>query len=133
MTYIARDDDRLNYVRSDTFNFDNGAGATIDDVVLLLDKPIEIVSARVVYEEATDTSGAASANVKIGTAAGGDQIVAATAYGTSKAVGSYTTLTVKDSGKFVPANTAVFVRHTGIAATEGGQGYVQICYRFRNL
>jgi len=110
-------------VRSKQFNIDNGSGTTDDDY-FVFDKAQRIVSVRAVYDSATDTAGAASANFKIGSAAGGAQYVAATALEVSKAVGTYTdaTITLAD----VPANGMIAIRHTGIAATEAGTYYVQI-------
>ena len=128
-TYLARGFEKYNVATTQTFNIDNGAGATIDEVVICLPYAIEILHARIIYQEATDTAGVASANVKIGTAAAGEEIVAATAYEVSKAVGGYTAMTLVNPN--VPANTGVFVRHTGIAATEGGQASVQIAYRIK--
>lgn len=128
-TYIARGKAQYNVVTTQTFNIDNGAGTTVDECVLNLPYAIEIMDARIVYQEATDTSGVASANAKIGTTAGGAEIVAATAYAVSKAVGATTAMTLVLSR--IPANTGVFVRHTGIAATEGGQAKVQIAYRIK--
>jgi hypothetical protein len=111
---------------SKEFNIDNGSGTTDDDLVLHTTRPITIIRAQVVYTVATDTAGAASANVKIGTTAGGSGIVAATALQVSKAVGAKTSLTVVD-GK-VAADGNVWIRHTGIAATEAGNYKVLIEY-----
>jgi len=116
----------LSYATSKDFNIDNGSGTTDDDIILVPDSAILIVDAKVVYVEATDTAGAASANVKLGTAVGGAQIVAAAALEVSKAVGSKTDLTIVSGA--VAANGMVAVRHTGIAATEAGQYFVQIAY-----
>jgi hypothetical protein len=111
------------FAKSVWFNLDNGAGATIDDVILCADEAITILSARIVYVDATSGTVAAG-NAAVGTTVGGAEIVAATAYGNSKAVGSYTDLTLVATA--VPANTSVFVRHTGVATTAAGQAYVQI-------
>lgn len=116
----------VNYARSKTFNIDNGSGTTDDDVILVPDRALVVLAVRAVYVEATDTSGAASANFKVGTAAGGEQIVAETALEVSKAVGSYTDGTIVAGA--VAINGAIFARHTGIAATEAGQYYLQVAY-----
>lgn len=107
-----------------TFNIDNGSGTTADDAsVGPFPFDCYIQSARAVYTEATDTAGAASANFKTGVAAGGATLVAATALEISKAIGAYTEATPLDV--VVPANTTIWTRHTGIAATEAGQYFVE--------
>lgn len=113
------------FLRSMEFNIDAGSGTTVDDVI---DVPydIKILKAQIVYTEATDTSGVASANVKLGTAAGGAQIVAATALEVSKSVGDATALTLVSDPFELPANDEIFIRLTGIAATEAGKFRVQI-------
>lgn len=129
-TYTARGAQANRIYKTQIFNIDNGSGTTIDDVAFNLDQVVEIISVRPVYTEATDTAGVASANYKVGTTAGGAEIVAATALDVSKAVGGYGSKATLVSS-LVPANTTVFVRHTGIAATEAGQYYVQIEYRVK--
>lgn len=126
--FIARGQQRYKVIRTKTFNIDNGAGTPDDDPVLYSVNGLYIIDAYIVYSEATDTAGAASANVKIGTTAGGAQIVAQTALGVSKAVGAATALTLVSGGDYVPAGSTVFVRHTGVATTEVGQYAVQIRY-----
>ena len=111
-------------LRSQSFNIDNGSGTTIDEILASLPFAVKILDARVIYDEATDTSGVASANVKIGTAAGGAQIVAATALEVLKSVGDTLGLTLVED-EFA-AGTEFFVRHTGIAATEAGKYTVQL-------
>lgn len=124
--YVARGDQRIQWFRSVTFNIDNGSGTTIDDVIFSdLDKDAWVVHVRAVYVEATDTSGAASANFKLGTAAGGATIVAATALEVLQSVGDATEATVLAAAR-VPAGSALFARHTGIAATDAGQYYLQV-------
>lgn len=128
--YVARGAQANRVYKSQIFNIDNGAGTTIDDVAFSLDQQVEIIAVRPVYTEATDTAGVASANFKVGTTAGGAEIVAATALDVSKAVGGYGAKAALVA-PMVSANTTVFIRHTGIAATEAGQYYVQIEYRVR--
>ena len=111
--------------RSIWFNLDNGAGTTIDDVLLRPTTAITITAARILYVDAT-TGTVAAGNAKIGTALAGAQIVAATAYENSKAVGVATAMTIVAGA--VAANTSVFVRHTGVAATQAGQAVVEIEY-----
>lgn len=123
---VGRGNQRLIPLRSLTpYNVDNGAGTTIDEVITA-GFPFEtvMVMARAVYTEATDTTGAASANFRIGVAAGGATLVASTALEVAKAIGSYTEGT--PLSVVIPANTPIFVRHTGVASTEVGQYYVQV-------
>lgn len=122
--YIARGNQRVRTFHSLTFNIDNGAGTTIDDVIFNLPYDCYIQDVRAIYTEATDTSGAASANFKLGISAGDNTRVAATALAPSKAIGATTVATVVLD--YVPANTTLWVRHTGVAATEVGQYYIQV-------
>jgi hypothetical protein len=108
------------------FNIDNGSGTTIDDVILVPSTNITITSARIVYVDAT-TGTVAAGNAKIGITVGGAEVVAATAYENTKAVGTTTAMTIVAGA--VTSGTPVFVRHTGIAATAAGQAYVEIEYR----
>jgi hypothetical protein len=107
------------------FNLDNGAAATVDDVIIRPATAITITAARIVYVDAT-TGTVAGGTAQIGTAVGGAQIVAATNYENTKAVGSSTAMTIVSGS--VAANTPVCVRHTGVAATQAGQAYVEIDY-----
>lgn len=116
----------LGIAKSVWFNLDNGSGTTIDDVVLRPAVACVITAARVVYVDATSGTVAAG-TVQIGTTVGGVEIVAATAYGNTKAVGTVTDLTIASGA--VAANAPVIVRHTGVAATAAGQAYVEIEYR----
>lgn len=126
-THILRGDAaRTHIARSKVFNIDNGAAATDDDAFLIHPYPITIVSAKVLYTTAT-TGTVAAANVKVGTAVDGAQIVAATALGDTKAVGTTTPLTIVSGA--VPANTMVVARHTGIAATAAGEYRVILEYK----
>lgn len=127
--YRVGTNQRCKTVKTEWFNLDNGAGATIDDVLIRAGRALTILAARVVYVDAT-TGTVAGANVSIGTTAGGEEIVAATAYENSKAVGTATQLTLKATGIKVAANTPVMVRHTGIASTAAGQAYVEMEFTF---
>jgi hypothetical protein len=111
--------------RSVWFNIDNGNGTTIDDVLLKPTSAITIIAARIIYVDAT-TGTVAAGNAKIGTTLGGAEIVAATAYENSKAVGTSTAMTIVAGA--VAAGGSVFVRHTGIAATAAGQAVIEIEY-----
>ena len=124
--YIARGNQRHNTLRSIEFNIDNGAGTTADDQLCNLPYDAYIIDVRAIYTEATDTAGAASANFKLGVAAGGATIVAATALAAAKAIGATTTSTIVSD--YLPANTTLWVRHTGVASTEVGKYYIQVTY-----
>lgn len=115
----------LKTARSVWFNLDNGAGTTIDDVLIHSKRPIYIAACRIVYVDAT-TGTVAGGNAKVGTTVGGAEVVAATAYENSAAVGATTAMTVLAA--LVPANTSVFVRHTGVAITQAGQSVVECDY-----
>jgi hypothetical protein len=115
----------LGLARTAWFNLDNGAGTTIDDVVLRAAVAIIITAARILYVDAT-SGVVAAGNAKIGITLGGAEIVAATAYENAKAVGSVTPMVIVAGA--VPANTPVFVRHTGVAAAAVGQAVVEIEY-----
>jgi len=123
--YIGRGYQRCVILRTPIQNIDNGSGVTADHV-LFANLPVDayVLNVQAVYTEATDTAGAASANFKLGTAAGGAQVVAATALEAAKAVGSTTTSTIVSG--FVAAGGTLFARHTGIAVTEAGQYYLQV-------
>lgn len=128
LPYISRGKNKLHTFRSKTFNIDNGAGTTDDDVFYLPYKTV-LVAAYKVYTEATDTTGAASANVKIGTTAGGTDIAASTALDAgSTAVGTGVAITLVKWT--IPAASTIFIRHTGVATTEVGQYYVELIYAF---
>lgn len=111
--------------RSVWFNLDNGAGATVDDVIVKAVVPITVTAARILYVDAT-TGTVAAGNARIGTTVGGSEIVASTAYENTKAVGTETAMTIVAGA--VAANGAVFVRHTGVAITQAGQSVVEIEY-----
>ena len=111
--------------RSVWFNIDNGAGTTVDDVLLKPSKAITITAARIIYVDAT-TGTVAAGNAKIGITLGGAEIVAATAYENTKAVGTSTAMTIVSGA--VAAGGSVFVRHTGIAAVAAGQAVVEVEY-----
>lgn len=119
----------LAQAKSQLFDLDNGAGTTVDEVILRPSVPITITAARIVYTDAT-TGTVAAGNAKIGTTVGGAEIVAATAYENTKAVGTKTDMTIVSGA--VAADTPVIVRHTGVAATQAGRAYVEIEYRQNN-
>ena len=128
-TYISRGNQKYQIAKTQTFNIDNGSGTTVDDVVLYAASDLYLQDAYCVYTEATDTTGAATASVKMGITAGGNELVASTNLSAAKAVGAAVALTL--ARHFVPAGSSVFVRHTGRASTEAGQYYVQVRYAYK--
>lgn len=126
-TYISRGASKREVARSIWFNLDNGAGTTIDDVVLRHTQPISIRAARIVYVDATTGTVAAGA-ISVGTTVGGVELVAATNYENAKAVGAQTALALKAAAAYVAGGTPICVRHTGVAATQAGQSVVEIEY-----
>jgi hypothetical protein len=122
---ISHGKDKINTVKSQIFNIDNGAGTTIDETLLRRPRRVKIYAIRIVYD--TETAGTvAAANVKLGTTVGGAEIAAATAYTNSSTVGSVTAVTIVQAN--IPPNTPIIARHTGIAATAAGQAHVEVDY-----
>lgn len=112
---------QINTVRSQFFNLDNGSGTTVDEPLFRTGaKGGRLVRVYALYGEATQT--VAGGNYKLGVAAGGATLVAATAYEDSKSVGDSTAATILVDR--IPANTTVFVRHTGVASTQTGTATV---------
>jgi len=107
------------------FDVDNGNGTT-EDWVWSPRKDIYILNAYITYTEATDSS-MGSPTVKIGTTAGGSQIVASFTIPESQSIGGYSELTIVEG--FVAANGFVCVRHTGIASTQAGKYIVFLEYQ----
>lgn len=114
--------------RSQFFDLDNGAGTTIDALLIRHPRAITFSACRIVYQGAT-TGTVAGANAKVGTTVGGAEIVAATAYANTTAVGATTAMVIVE-GK-VAAGTPVLVRHTGVAATQAGEAVVECDYVIR--
>lgn len=109
------------HVQSQFFNIDNGAGTTIDEP--LFDsgpKGAFLVRVYAQYGEVCQT--VAGANFKLGTTVGGADVVAATAYTNTAAVGTITAATILIG--YIPPNTMVTVRHTGVAVTQTGTAKV---------
>lgn len=114
--------------RSQFFDLDNGAGTTIDALLIRHPRPIAITACRIVYQGAT-TGTVAAGNAKVGITVGGAEVVAATAYANTVAVGTTTAMTLV-AGK-IAAGTPVLVRHTGVAATQAGEAVVECDYLVR--
>src|SRR3990167_2784857 len=94
------------------------SAADSEQVVLHAKAALTITKAYLLWNEATAASGAAEGDITIGTATGGAEIVAATAYTVSKATGSVSNLTIASGA--VAINTSVFASHdqaTGAAGT----------------
>jgi len=86
---------------------------------------IEITEVRIVYDK--EQSGTvAGGGVKVGTQAGGEQIVASTALENTKAVGYNKACTLVEGT--VAAWAPIFVRITGVAATQAGAVHVEMDY-----
>lgn len=103
------------------FNLDNGSGTTVDEPLFRTgSRGGRLVRVYALYGEATQT--VAAGNFKLGVAAGGATLVAATAYEDSKSVGDATTASILSDK--VPPNTTVFVRHTGVGVTQTGTATV---------
>lgn len=117
----------LRCVTSPVINIDNGAGTTLDIVLLVPSTAITIHSIYVLYTTAT-TGTVAAATVQVGTAVAGAQIVAATALLDTTAVGVEQALTLVIDE--VAAGTPIIVRHTGIATTAAGEYVVQMEYAY---
>lgn len=110
-------------VRSQYFNLDNGSGTTVDEPLFRTGaQGGRLVRVYALYGEVTQT--VAGGNFKLGVAAGGATLVAATAYEDSKAVGTSTSATILVDR--IPANTTVFVRHTGVASTQTGTATIVV-------
>jgi len=122
---------KFKIARSQNFDIDNGAGTTKDDCILRHSKPVKLLSARIVYTGAT-TGTVAAGTASIGTTVGGAEIVAATAYENSKAVGVKTAMTLITAAADVAADTPVLVRHTGVAATVAGEAYIELEYAVKD-
>jgi len=123
--YVNRGRNKNQQVISQEFNIDNGAGTTVDEMVAYFPTAVTIQGVYAVYTEATDSSMGA-ATLKVGTAAGGVQVVAAYTHLESQAIGTAKTMTLVES-KFV-GGTKLWVRHTGIAATQVGKYHVIVEY-----
>ena len=115
----------VSLVRSANINIDNGAGTTVDEV-LLNSGPSGVRLVRVYFLYEQIAQAVAAGNFKVGIAVGGATLVGATAYTDSAAIGDITVATILQDR--VAPNTTVWLRHTGIAATATGTGKVCIDY-----
>ncbi len=116
---------QINTVRSQNVNIDNGAGTTLDEALFKVGaRGGSIVRVYAIYNEAAGT--VAGANFKLGSAVGGAQYVAATAYTNNAAIGDQTSASLVTDE--IPANGTVFLRHTGIATTATGTVFICVEY-----
>lgn len=126
--YILRGNQKYHIVKSELFDIDAASSATADDVLFAnLPFDIYIEKAQIVYYAATDTAGAEDGSVKVGTTAGGVEVVAETNFEVSKAVGSTTNLTLVKNR--IASGSSLFCRWTGVAATQVGKVYLEVTYR----
>lgn len=106
--------DHKHVTRSALFDI---SAADSEQVVLYADRPLLITAAFLLWNEATAASGAAEGDITIGTATGGAEIVAATAYGVSKASGSRQVLSIVDGA--VALDGSVFASHDQAPSAAG--------------
>lgn len=117
----------LRCVTSPVINIDNGAGTTLDIVLLVPTTAITIHAMHVLYTTATAGT-VAAATVQVGTAVAGANIVAAVALTNSATVGTEVALTLVTDE--VAAGVPIIIRHTGIATTVAGEYIVQMEYAY---
>lgn len=117
----------LRCVTSPVINIDNGAGTTLDIVLMVPSTAITIHSIYALYTTATAGT-VAAATVQLGTTVAGAQIVAAVALTNSATVGTEQALTLVTDE--VAAGVPIIIRHTGIAATAAGEYIVQMEYAY---
>lgn len=116
---------KLRTAKTSVQDIDTIGAANYDEVILVPSTGIKITEVRIVYDK--EQSGTvAGGSVKVGTTAGGEQIVAATALENAKAVG-YCKVCTLVAGT-VAADTPIFVRITGVAATQAGAVHVEMDY-----
>ena len=124
--YVNRGKDKTNIVKSQIFNYDAGAGASIDECVLLSPRAVKLLSANMV--EDLETGGTlTSTAVMLGTTVAGVDIVASVVLYSALPVGSKQPLTLLKT--IIPPNTMICIRLTAIAATVAGQGHLQLEYQ----
>jgi len=116
---------KLRTVKTSVQDIDTIGATTYDEVILVPSTDIGITEVRIVYDK--EQSGTvADGGVKVGTQAGGEQIVASTALENTKAVG-YNKVCELVEGT-VAAGAPIFVRITGVAATQAGAVHVEMDY-----
>jgi len=111
------------HIHTRPFDVDSGNGTVTSDI-FMFSSAITVTAAKIIYTVATDTTGAASGHVFIGTTAGGTEVASSTSLEVAKAIGTTTTITIGAGA--VAANTMLCVTHHGVAATEAGEVVVMI-------
>ena len=104
----------------------DASAADSEQVIFNAVTACEVIEAGLIWEEATDTTGAQVGDITIGTATGGGQIVAATSYGVAQASGAYQALTIAAGA--LAAGTSVFASHDD-NGSEAGTYRVQLKIR----
>jgi len=118
---------KLRTVKTSVQDIDTIGAANYDEVILVPSTDIEITEVRIVYDK--EQSGTvAGGSVKVGTTAGGEQIVAATALEDTKAVGYCKVCTLVEDTVAVAVSTPIFVRIAGVAAIQAGAVHVEMDY-----
>lgn len=102
--------------------FDMDAGGNEYDL-FYVQRDTKIAAAFLVYTEATDSSGAADGNISAGTAVDGTNVIAATAYAPSTAVGTAVELVLAKTSFSV--GDIIYTKNTKVGATEAGKMKVQ--------
>jgi hypothetical protein len=124
--YVNRGKDKTNLVKSQIFNYDAGAAASIDECVLISPRSVKLLSANMV--EDLETGGTLTGTaVMLGTTGAGVDIVASVVITSTQAIGTRQALTLLKT--IIPPNTPIFIRFTAIAATVAGQGHLQLEYQ----
>lgn len=119
---------KLRTIRTSTLDIDTIGAATYDEVAIVPSQGMEIAEVRIVYDK--ETSGTvAGGSYSVGTSAvTGTEIVNAQALENAKAVG-YAKVCTLASGT-VAKDTPVFVRFTGVAATQAGATHLEIDFYY---
>jgi len=110
-------------VRSDLID---ASAASSEQVIFNAVTACEILEAGMIWEEATDTTGAQVGDLTLGTTTGGAEICAATSYGVSQAAGAYQACTLVSGA--LAAGSSVFASHDD-NGSEAGTYRVQLKIR----
>lgn len=111
------------FARSELFDI---SAAASEQVIFSAVTACEVLEAGLIYEEASETTGAGDGDITIGTTTGGAEVVAATAYLNAQATGSYQAL-VLASG-VLAAGDSIFVSHDD---TGDAVGTVRVLLKIR--
>lgn len=125
---------KTNFLRGPAWDIDTAAGGagTLDVVLLKPSVAITITKFRIVYD-VEESGTVAAGNIKLGSAAGGEQYVTAAnaALENTKAVGYEKNCTITSGA--VTAGQAIFCRFTGVAATAAGSVHVEMEYTVNDV